>query len=199
MYTMELYHHGIKGQKWGVRRYQTKDGSLTDAGKKRYSRLDVVKSYGPRIVRGHAGPGIYPGSTKRRIEGYKKDLKLLDTGHHRSVGLTKKRQAALDARDRANVERRLTRLEGKQQFREARKEVSKSRSVGAKLATNILAGSFANRTYNSVIADGGSKLEAAGVTALAAVLGGGTPFGHIAVSALYTKAAGDRNLKQKNN
>lgn len=32
----ELYHHGIKGMKWGVRRYQNKDGSLTPAGKKRY-------------------------------------------------------------------------------------------------------------------------------------------------------------------
>ena len=34
---MELQHHGIKGQKWGVRRFQKKDGSLTPAGKKRYS------------------------------------------------------------------------------------------------------------------------------------------------------------------
>lgn len=32
----ELYHWGIKGQKWGVRRFQKKDGSLTPAGKKRY-------------------------------------------------------------------------------------------------------------------------------------------------------------------
>lgn len=32
----ELYHHGVKGMKWGVRRYQNKDGSLTPAGKKRY-------------------------------------------------------------------------------------------------------------------------------------------------------------------
>ena len=30
-----LAHHGIKGQKWGVRRFQNKDGSYTDAGKKR--------------------------------------------------------------------------------------------------------------------------------------------------------------------
>ena len=36
MYTNELYHHGVKGQKWGVRRYQNEDGSLTAAGKKRY-------------------------------------------------------------------------------------------------------------------------------------------------------------------
>lgn len=33
----ELYHHGIKGQKWGVRRFQEKDGSLTPAGKERYA------------------------------------------------------------------------------------------------------------------------------------------------------------------
>ena len=31
----ELRHWGVKGQKWGVRRYQNKDGSLTERGKKR--------------------------------------------------------------------------------------------------------------------------------------------------------------------
>lgn len=45
----ELYHHGIKGQKWGVRRFQNEDGSLTDAGRRRYadgtdmSRRDAKK------------------------------------------------------------------------------------------------------------------------------------------------------------
>lgn len=33
-----LYHSGVKGMKWGIRRYQNKDGSLTPAGKKRYAR-----------------------------------------------------------------------------------------------------------------------------------------------------------------
>lgn len=37
MQQNELYHHGIKGMKWGVRRFQTPDGSLTAAGKKRYA------------------------------------------------------------------------------------------------------------------------------------------------------------------
>lgn len=34
----ELYHWGISGMKWGVRRYRNRDGSLTDAGKKRYEK-----------------------------------------------------------------------------------------------------------------------------------------------------------------
>ena len=34
----ELYHHGIIGQKWGIRRYQNSDGSLTPEGQKRYDR-----------------------------------------------------------------------------------------------------------------------------------------------------------------
>jgi len=36
VYVNELYHHGIKGQRWGVRRYQNPDGTLTVEGKARY-------------------------------------------------------------------------------------------------------------------------------------------------------------------
>lgn len=40
----ELYHHGILGQKWGVRRFQNPDGSLTEDGKRRY-RSTSIRSY----------------------------------------------------------------------------------------------------------------------------------------------------------
>lgn len=40
MYEEELYHHGIKGQRWGIRRFQNPDGSLTSAGKQRYLKAE---------------------------------------------------------------------------------------------------------------------------------------------------------------
>lgn len=40
----ELMHHGILGMKWGVRRYQNKDGSLTPAGKRRVQTGEIGKS-----------------------------------------------------------------------------------------------------------------------------------------------------------
>lgn len=43
----ELYHHGIKGQRWGVRRFQNEDGSLTSAGRKRYKVGDKMDTNDP--------------------------------------------------------------------------------------------------------------------------------------------------------
>ena len=45
IFTDELYHHGIKGQRWGVRRFQNEDGSLTAAGKARYDVKEARRAY----------------------------------------------------------------------------------------------------------------------------------------------------------
>lgn len=50
-YESELYHHGIKGQKWGVRKYQNADGSYTAAGRKRYAK-QLTKDFNKASIKG---------------------------------------------------------------------------------------------------------------------------------------------------
>lgn len=77
----ELYHHGIKGMKWGIRRYQNKDGSLTPQGKKKYEKNTgkiLLKSAGTEAailvgrnvtshVLGHMGADVITTTVTTRL------------------------------------------------------------------------------------------------------------------------------------
>ena len=90
-----LYHHGIKGMKWGVRRYQNKDGSLTPAGKKRYASGVDVESVDTATVRKQLrSAGKTPGAHTK---------KLIDEQNKLDDAISKKRDQA-DARRKEIVD-----------------------------------------------------------------------------------------------
>lgn len=77
----ELYHHGILGQKWGIRRYQNADGTLTAAGKQRYgvsekartsenyqNKLNDISEYKGAIVTQFQKNQIRMNKLQRKIE-----------------------------------------------------------------------------------------------------------------------------------
>lgn len=127
----ELYHHGILGQKWGVRRFQNRDGSYTSKGRDRHAKAESEESnssHSSRAIRGHGGPSVTVRKSKRLAKD-KQDLERLNKGEHLSYGVTKKRQAAYDARDRKKLEDRIARNEStykKASNRKIRKDMNKT-------------------------------------------------------------------------
>ena len=62
-YSAELCHHGVMGMKWGIRRYQNADGSLTAAGEKRYAtKLDVSDTTRSNVAK------IRLGEARKRLD-----------------------------------------------------------------------------------------------------------------------------------
>ena len=98
----ELKHYGVKGMKWGVRRFQNSDGSLTADGKKRYSG-DNLKDIQKQVNQG-----------KNVVDGVKKTrTKAAEKQHEKKIKSDLSQMSDKELRDivnRLNMEERYTQV-----------------------------------------------------------------------------------------
>lgn len=167
----ELMHYGVKGMRWGHRKAQKYEAKARTARESAKEWKEIGANKANKLLA--AGKTNKAAKVKSKYESYAKK----------------------DYADARKLDAKADRTKREAKFQKAQADVGASRSRGAKLATNIIAGPFANRTYNSVIAAGGSRVGAAAVTLAAGALGG--PVGHMAVAHLYTKSAGDGNTRKR--
>ena len=170
----ELYHYGVPGMKWGRRKARIYT-----------NKIRIAKE-----------------SAKEWNEiGKRKSAKALSKGKTEKASKIEAKYKNYAKKDRADAKRysqKLAEENRRNKFRKARGDAYKTRSKGAKFATNLLGGAYANRTYNSVIAAGGSKAGARAITAATTILGGPvSPLAHLAVSSHYTNQAGKKKTSKQ--
>ena len=161
-YSSELYHHGIKGQKWGIRRFQNPDGTLTAEGQRRYgSQLGEYADKRQGLIR-RLNTGDWALGRKRLGE-------RLEARYERKASEAK---AAGRLKEAKNYEE----LRKAQKQRNIDREVYQSRTSTGKLyAQNFLLGSGAD-AYRV----GRQNEDTRGKAAIAGILANAPYVGNIA-------------------
>ena len=152
----ELYHDGVKGMRWGVRRYQNKDGSLTSAGKKRYGtksnfeKVQSAKRAATNKIKTQKAKDKANARTQAEIEKYQKkaskksNKKNIQEQNENSIkDLTDaeliKRTNRLNA-EKNLIEAQKNHLQAQQQFSALQpKKINKGKELAERLVKDVFA------------------------------------------------------------
>lgn len=172
-----LIHYGTLGQKWGVRRYQNEDGTLTAAGKSRYGTDSVVgrvvrattnTSFGQRLI------GV--GTNK----GYREDKKEIKNEYnkqkekYKSISDKKERKAKMKSLKndyrKTKAEARTTAAKFLYPWQsDATNEKTQSEHYGKQFVKDFLFGSYGTLNYNRMRVNGNSRIASAAVASVSGI------------------------------
>lgn len=119
-YEQYLMHHGIRGQKWGERRFQYEDGSLTPEGRRRYGVKEYRRERANLIKEG-----------RYQSESYKK---LQSSGGNMSRKQIRAANAKIDREAKQYADRMLESKYGKQTIKELRAKDAQKKNAAATAA-----------------------------------------------------------------
>ena len=125
----ELYHYGILGMRWGVRRYQKKDGTLTNSGKKRYDKeMERLKAE-EKIIKNKNRTQ----SKLEKLEAKRKSVEEL------KKNLNKPKEKSVKEYSDAELRERVNRLQLEKQYKDlSPKQVSIGKTVVNRIVKNVV-------------------------------------------------------------
>lgn len=162
-YESELYHHGIKGQKWGERRFRNEDGTLTEAGKKRYYKEASKDAKEYARAKMYYGEGA---GTRRKLIKASVNEKSKDPDYKEAFDKALSEQDMSEHAEKAKAERKRKDFKNKAELT-ARGTYHILANDGAKVAAFVSAGAAVVGTtitvlkktgYDQVIVDKGRQV-----------------------------------------
>lgn len=145
-----LMHHGIKGQKWGVRRYVNLDGTLTEAGKERY---DGKKSYGAKSALANYVRSHYEGRSMHSGQYWG------TKGDYREHKL-KRKIKNFSGEDKEKLEKLKKKAEAQGLKNQARMLYDKHTSTGKMFLQDAFFGRYGGQFYRNARARGNTRAQA---------------------------------------
>lgn len=209
-YSNELYHHGVLGQKWGIRRYQNKDGTLTAEGKAKYRTERGLGHVGRAITNTTLGQRLLGVGTNRGYRDDRREIKNLYKNKKEQIKNSGKSKEAIkeklkslkDDYVKTKGEARVAAAEALYQGQTTAQNTKiQTQKLGKQVAKSLLAGGYGALRYDRITAEKKDRGRAAVNAVLTGMAEGAlnslAGAGGVLSIADYAGYASNRNKKGK--